>query len=80
MPITAAIKHFRQERGTVTTVPTSSIDANNAYLSTPYTIYNETGGVILTVNRFRRNGRNSFVGMLMHIPMYRNVLSAGKHN
>lgn len=53
----------RVNGGTATTVPTSSIDANNAYLSTPYTIYNETGGVILTVNRFRRIGRNSIVGV-----------------
>lgn len=45
--------------GTATGVSTSSIDASYAYLSTPYTIFSEPGGITLTVNRFYRNGRNS---------------------
>lgn len=45
--------------GTATTVPTSSIDANNAYLQTPYVIYNKAGGITLTVSRLQRDGANS---------------------
>ncbi|NLM93387.1 MAG: hypothetical protein GX168_10625, partial [Bacteroidales bacterium] len=45
--------------GPVTSVSTSSIDADNAYLSTPYVIYSESGGITLTVNRLYRDGRNS---------------------
>ena len=41
-----------------TTVSTTSIDASNAYFS-PYTIYNQAGGVALTVNRLYRNGKNA---------------------
>ena len=48
--------------GTATTVPTSSIDANDAYLTTPYTIYTESGGITLTVDHFYRNGSNSSEG------------------
>ena len=45
--------------GTATTVPTTSINAYDAYLITPYVITNTAGGVKLTVNRFNRNGPNS---------------------
>ncbi len=45
--------------GTTTNVSTNSIDADNAYLTTPYVVYSKSGGITLTVNRFYRNGRNS---------------------
>lgn len=46
--------------GTATTVTTSSINASDATLTTPYTIYDEgSGGVKLTVSKFHRNGRNA---------------------
>jgi hypothetical protein len=47
--------------GTPTNVPTSSIDANNAYLSNPYVIYSDGEGITISMNRFYRDGRNSNV-------------------
>ncbi len=45
--------------GSQTDVPTTSIDAYNAYLTTPYVVYSQAGGVTLTVDRFYRNGSNA---------------------
>lgn len=48
--------------GSAGSVSTSSINASDAYLSSPYTIYDGgANGVKLTVNHFYRNGSNSNV-------------------
>ena len=60
--------------GSPTTVSTSSITDSNAYLSNPYEIYSETGGITLSVDRFYRNGSNSDVNFAT---AYTNVSGTG---
>ena len=47
--------------GTASSLTTSSIDASTAVLSTPYVIFNESGGIALKVSKFNRNGKNASV-------------------
>ncbi len=49
-------------QGAAVSVPTTSINANSAVLTSPYIVYGPSGGVAIEVVSLHRNGSNATVG------------------